>query len=330
MLGPGWMRIARGRVRSSVREDETSGDGLPGLREAQQTMNPPWIPVAVLGLFDAVMARASGASLKWRDIGILVLFFIGGYALQRFGFRYAGTAIQYVALWICFAVFSVILTYVAAVAGAAAPLRDAEFSALDRMLGFHWTAWDRALGNWPTLQFGLEYVYRSLYLPVLVSTIYFAVTDNSERNRELLILAFVTIIPVAIISGFWPAFGPMGLSIDSSQQLVALRAGTLVRWDRLVGLVAMPSFHTTLAVLAIYANRPPCRSWWPVLVFNVVMLISIPSQGGHYLVDVLAGAALAGVAIWAYRKWGALTAFVPFFQRKREPVPRASAPHAME
>ena len=84
------------------------------------------------------------------------------------------------------------------------------------------------------------------------------------------------------------------------------------------------------SLLAIYANRPPCRSWWPVFVLNGVMLFSIPSQGGHGLVDVLAGAALAGIAIWAARGWRRWAATIPLFQRQRDPVTQASAPHAME
>jgi membrane-associated phospholipid phosphatase len=59
----------------------------------------------------------------------------------------------------------------------------------------------------------------------------------------------------------------------------------------------MPSFHTVLAILFTYAHRPPSRSFIPVAMLNLVMLVSIPFAGHHYVIDMIAGAALAAATI---------------------------------
>lgn len=59
----------------------------------------------------------------------------------------------------------------------------------------------------------------------------------------------------------------------------------------------MPSFHAALAVLFVYANRPPARSFIPVALLNVLMIMSVVPEGGHYLVDLIAGAIIAALSI---------------------------------
>lgn len=59
----------------------------------------------------------------------------------------------------------------------------------------------------------------------------------------------------------------------------------------------MPSFHTALAVFFIYAIR---RIQWLLpssILVNLTMIISTPTQGAHYLADVLGGLVLALVTI---------------------------------
>ena len=63
------------------------------------------------------------------------------------------------------------------------------------------------------------------------------------------------------------------------------------------GLVSMPSFHTALAVLFTYSLR---RIGWLFSIavpLNVVMILSTPTQGGHYLADVVAGLLLSALTI---------------------------------
>ena len=81
----------------------------------------------------------------------------------------------------------------------------------------------------------------------------------------------------------------------------AMRNGTLHALDlaRLAGLVNFPSFHTTLAIVFVYAVRRRSRPLTIAAALNVVMIVSVLTEGGHYLVDVIAGAAVAAGAIFA-------------------------------
>ncbi|WP_224788929.1 phosphatase PAP2 family protein [Pandoraea terrae] len=81
----------------------------------------------------------------------------------------------------------------------------------------------------------------------------------------------------------------------------ALRSGTVSVLDPLQGLMSFPSFHTITAVLCAYAVRSVQPVFPLAVVLNVVMVCSTPTQGGHYLSDVLAGLAVAVVAILAVR-----------------------------
>jgi membrane-associated phospholipid phosphatase len=66
--------------------------------------------------------------------------------------------------------------------------------------------------------------------------------------------------------------------------------------QRLDGLITFPSFHTAVAVLMVHAARGT-SCFWLAIVVNALMILSTFTEGGHYLVDVVAGAAIALLAI---------------------------------
>ena len=82
-----------------------------------------------------------------------------------------------------------------------------------------------------------------------------------------------------------------------------IRSGQWTVFDlsRAEGIVNFPSFHTTLAILFVYAVR---RHGWALAIFvplNAVMIASTVPVGGHYLVDLPAGAGVAAASIAATR-----------------------------
>jgi membrane-associated phospholipid phosphatase len=59
------------------------------------------------------------------------------------------------------------------------------------------------------------------------------------------------------------------------------------------GLIAFPSYHGTLSVLLVLAFSG-VRFWFlPILILNTIILIATPIEGGHHLVDVIAGVGVA-------------------------------------
>jgi hypothetical protein len=74
-------------------------------------------------------------------------------------------------------------------------------------------------------------------------------------------------------------------------------AGAAFVMSDLKGIITFPSFHTSLGILLVYAYRGH-RTWLAgSIALNGLMILSVPSEGGHYL----AGAAVAVLAIAAVR-----------------------------
>ena len=74
------------------------------------------------------------------------------------------------------------------------------------------------------------------------------------------------------------------------------------------GIVTFPSFHAASAVLfgwALWAVR-----WLRplALLINGAMLAATPLNGGHYFIDLIAGVAIAVLAIVAARRVGQIIA----------------------
>jgi hypothetical protein len=87
-----------------------------------------------------------------------------------------------------------------------------------------------------------------------------------------------------------------GLSHDAFVKLVcgpelALRAAGPWHFNlfAMQGIVTMPSYHTVMAVIFTYAFRGTGLIGYGIATLNLVMLVSIPPIGGHYLFDMLAG-----------------------------------------
>ncbi|WP_407070729.1 phosphatase PAP2 family protein [Paraburkholderia rhynchosiae] len=66
------------------------------------------------------------------------------------------------------------------------------------------------------------------------------------------------------------------------------------------GVVSLPSFHTALAVLFTYSLRKVPWLRRVAVPLNVIMILSTPTQGGHYLADVIAGLLLFALTLFTY------------------------------
>jgi hypothetical protein len=86
------------------------------------------------------------------------------------------------------------------------------------------------------------------------------------------------------------------------QQFLELRAGTMHVLGKMSdeGLVQLPSFHTILAIMVTYNLR---HSRWLLSIaggLNGLLIVSCPTEGSHYLIDLIAGAAVAGATIGSH------------------------------
>ncbi|MPW09575.1 hypothetical protein GCT19_28680 [Paraburkholderia sp. CNPSo 3155] len=68
------------------------------------------------------------------------------------------------------------------------------------------------------------------------------------------------------------------------------------------GMMSMTSFHTTLGIVFIYALRRMPRLLLCLVPLNLMMILSTPTQGGHYLADEFAGLLLSALSIAALKR----------------------------
>jgi PAP2 superfamily len=279
--------------------------GSNGKVGVQSGMVVLWMALAVLALIDLAWCRALGLSFtNWLPF----LVAIGGiaaigliYGLTGRSARIAWTA-NGLLLWMIGSLLGAILTYAAAALGG--PLYDSALDAADAALGFDWMTWCNFIWGRPALHLILALAYVSLLPQILLSVIWFSFRGWEYRNAELLTNFILAILITTAVFHRYPALGP-GVGLASFRgayidQLIDLRGGRLAMLDvmHLKGVIAFPSFHAVTAILFTYAHRRS-GSFIAVAIVNGLMLLSIPSEGGHYLVDVLAGVTVAGLAILA-------------------------------
>lgn len=216
----------------------------------------------------------------------------------------------YAAHWIALSIVGGIGTYYAS--AAAMPLADPALAAFDALVGFDWVTWVQAVRSLPVLNWLLRAAYDSLMPQIIVTLALIACSGTQGRNAEFLLAAAVGLLLTVIISAWMPALGPWehfgtGALNPSDTAYVphvmAMRQGGQAAFDlaKLEGIVCFPSFHTVMALLLVHAHRGLRWSRLPFAALNLLMLLSIPSEGGHYLADMAAGALIAALTLAAVR-----------------------------
>lgn len=204
------------------------------------------------------------------------------------------------------------------------PLRDAEFAAIDQAMGFDWMAHFAWISANPLVGKILLYSYHSCMAQMAVGVIILSLTKRFAHLREFLFLFAATALVVSIIAAFVPALGafpfhapPASLKIANDplvgiyhlEDVRALRAGTLRSVDmaHINGLVTLPSFHAIFAILLAWSTRGLRYLFIPSIILNTTVCISAIAIGGHYLIDIYTGAAIAFAAMYVYQTSTALS-----------------------
>ena len=219
-------------------------------------------------------------------------------------------------VWIIFTNVGAISTYLAA--GMHYPLLDGTFTRIDQALGFDWIGWFNFSSRHPWLDRMLSAAYRSLGPQIVISILFLCAVGMQRRCYELWWAALLSLAATSMLSGVLPAVGTFEfyhVAIDRADHLQhfhQLRDGAsrVYLMGGMKGIVTFPSFHVVMALLLTHAFRGT-RLMLPVAALNFMMLLSTPVYGGHYLVDMLSGAAIAVLAAALVRAAPLLTGARP-------------------
>jgi hypothetical protein len=199
----------------------------------------------------------------------------------------------------------------------ALPLADDALDALDKALGLDWygyAMWFAGFELWHNL-IRLPYSHTTKSVAVIfVLLVFFGGREKAVEFGTLLFLGALIAVSVA---AFFPAEAAMVRYMDAKilsiygtntgvyhmDALTALRGSAPVTLDfsDLPGLATFPSFHTITGLLIVYACRGAAIPLALACLWTGAMLLGTPIYGGHYFVDIFAGAAVAAALIAASR-----------------------------
>ncbi len=277
---------------------------------------------AALAAASALLVIARGYAV---DVPGHLTVFGGGTALVALGFFYRLTARNDAIAATLIATGAYI--YFAAVASAfnhallplwRAPI-DPVLAAIDGAFGFHWPDALATAAQWPMLVEATRYAYMS-------SLIQFAIIvpllGLSGRTRELQVFMLASVLCCLATVGFWALFPSLGttsiypLALEFERALaphlgsaygedmwrLATTGPQLISPQDARGLISAPSFHTVMALLAIYATWSNAYARWPFLLVNALVLPGTIIHGAHHLIDVMLGAGLTVLGVLAAKK----------------------------
>jgi hypothetical protein len=269
-----------------------------------------WAGLAIVAVIDTIWAKSSGFSfvVGLRDLAAVLGIFAIGLAFRTLYRDRRGSLIaEYCALSLAATGVLGVLSYLCC--AISLPPVDSQLLRLDRMIGFDWQFWYRTVQSHPAVLTVMHWLYGSIASQDLYFFALFGILCGRTRLREMFWIFFVACLITFAVSIFLPALGPFETFKLNHFRYVddvrRLHQGGNFRFsvEGLTGIVTFPSFHTTLAIIYTYVFRRTGVIGIAVAGLNLLMLPTIPFIGGQYLVDMFAGAAVAGIAIVTVRSW---------------------------
>jgi hypothetical protein len=275
-----------------------------------------WAFIAIAGLVSAAGLSALNITIVWKslwsaiEVEILLGLFAAIYSIVGTQAPGMGRSTAIVSdlllsllqLIVALKVFSP-LTYLAAASGY--PLIDAASARLDAILfGFDWNVEAGWVVAHPPIDWLLQQAYFSLYYQGALVFVIGSVTRPGERNGEIIWQFCISLALTCAIFVFTPAVAHVAhAGTGWLKTLMMIRNGewTSLDFSHVEGIITFPSFHTTLAILLTYAVRHHRWALAILVPLNMLLIVATLSVGGHYLVDLPAGAAVAFISIVATR-----------------------------
>ncbi len=264
-----------------------------------------WGAAIGAALLALVIGKLQGFSLAFGDFalqGVLLLIVCPiGFALYgalRPGFAFLVTPFHAFAQFAAFNIAIWLLQF--PLASFDLPAIDKSLIRFDAMLGGDWPAHFAWISSDPAVFKIVGLVYRALLFQVPLTCGVVGFFD--PRRLRILILANTLALSATLaLATLWPAGGAFAAFFKPpypaamAAQFVAVRAGELRSLDPevITGIIAFPSYHTILAVLIGLAFAGFPRVFPLVAGFEIAIVFTARSIGGHYYADILAGIVIA-------------------------------------
>lgn len=276
-----------------------------------------WIMIAVMSAATVIGYWATGLTFAWyciQTIGLCALPFL---AVSLFYRRlrpdpFISFVTEVFAQLLLVLTLGSALSYPLAAAGF--PYRDALLNSADTWMGLDWRAYLKFVNDRPLLGTIAKLAYDSplaqlmALITILVPTLRFVRLQQFVLANALglcIALAVFTFVPAAGIFSFLniahSEFGNLSpvMTTDQKVYLDGLRSGQHLLVDEMSGLITFPSFHAAWAFFFMWAFYPVKWLGTGAFMLNLVVLAATPVQGAHYFIDLIGGAIVAAISIYA-------------------------------
>lgn len=259
---------------------------------------PEWAAIGMLTLLVGLWASHIQLQLTHGQKVLLpiALLFGATLLLRVLSFRRGGLILEYLALTFAVSTAVCALSYLSL--ASSQTLVDEQLMAMDRALGFDWLAGYNFVQSHPALSAVLGFAYDSLIYQGLYFGLLLGLMNDRWRLKQMFRLVLVSGSLACLGALLFPALGPSKLfNIQTDIGFVPVMEHLLSGRDLsfslsgMTGVISFPSFHTSMALAYIWAFRKTGAIGWVVTGLNLVMLCAVPWFGGHYLIDMFAGAA---------------------------------------
>lgn len=253
------------------------------------------------------------SNIVWNFLRIFVMLGLAA-AIRRL--RFPRVAVVVEAAVILTVAGALAVTGTVLLAAVSSPFVDRGLDAADRFIGFDFLALLNLYRTHPALAVASRWIYATFALQALLVPAAVAIFD--PRRFWTLVNVWISCLAISVVLfPLFPAAGPFvlhGVHDDVFPNLLrlfpwetgpaieALRRGEM----RDIGLAArgfisIPSFHAVGGVLFAWAAWPSRWLRAPMLLLNATMVASAVVSGSHYLIDLIAGSALAAATLLVFQ-----------------------------
>ena len=300
-------------------------NNLAGLARRRVVIDPLSKPVyAVLGFAlgaeVAILAASNfylGTPSLPLNLAQLIALAIAAAFVRGLGFERAALFIEAICILPIAGALAVTATvFMAAISG---PFADPWLAAADRALGFDFKALVQFYGQHPWIATLSRYAYMSFAIQASLVPVLLALAGRGRRMWILFNAWVLSLLVAVLVFPLVPAAGPFayhGIAQDVFEQwkrlfpwetgpaIAALRDGSMRDVTAAArGFISLPSFHAAGGAMFIWACWDLRWLRWPMLALNLALIASTIVTGAHYLIDIIAGLALAAAALHMSVRW---------------------------